>query len=270
MKQIVIAVAACALLFACTPGDKNNREDMVPAGAVDLGIVMTRADGTTYKLFWAKSNLSVNGLCANPEDYGDYYAWGETVPHYAKGHSQDNPCNDWRVIDGKLMAGYSWAFYKWCNGDYNKLTRYCPENKADYWDGADTPDCKTEFADYNYADDAARARLGGKWRMPTDAEWTALQANCTWTWTTQNGVKGYKVTATNGNSIFLPAAGYRRATSLFSAGSGGNYWSSSLYTDYYPFYAWFVYFGSDYFGRVGFGRNYYDRDDGQSVRPVTE
>lgn len=362
MKQFIVAIAACALLFACTPGDKNNgdgggnqnnqdeltvtgtasditeysatltgyanlpfelgdaevgimydtkqsfeggqkvaataldgnnkftvtvtglapgttyyyksyvqngmavkygavlsfttKESTVPAGAVDLGIVMTRADGTTYNLYWAKSNLSVNGLCPNPEDYGDYYAWGETEPYY----SSHNPLT-WK--DGK-SAGYNWASYKWSNGNYNKLTRYCPEDKAGYWDGTGTPDNKTEFADYNYADDAARARLGGKWRMPTDAEWTALRNNCTWTWTTQNGVNGILVTAPNGNSIFLPAAGYRVVTYLDDAGSLGDYWSSSLNSDS-PYYAWSVVFYSD-----DVYRSSYCRYGGRSVRPVTE
>lgn len=168
----------------------TTQKSMIPTGAVDLGIVMTREDGTTYKLYWATSNLCEDGLCANPEDYGDYYAWGETVPYYVKGHSRDRSCSKWRTIEGKTITGYDWSSYKWCNGDQNKLTRYCPENKANYWDGPGTPDNKTEFADYNYNDDAARARLGGKWRMPTNAEWTALGTKCTWTWTTQNGVKG--------------------------------------------------------------------------------
>lgn len=241
--------------MSCKP-DNNPVQETVPADAVDLGITITRKDGTTYTLYWAKSNLSVNGLCANPEDYGDYYAWGETEPYY----SSQNPLT-WK--DGKT-AGYYWASYKWCNGAEKKLTRYCPEIKAEYWDGADTPDNKTEFADYNYADDAARARLGGKWRMPTDAEWTALRTNCTWTRTTQNGVNGYKVTATNGNSIFLPAAGRRYFTYLDNAGSRGYYWSSSLNTDY-PSDAWFVHFdySSNVLSRDGDYRYY-----GHPVRPV--
>lgn len=223
---------------------------------MDLGIVMTRADGTTYNLYWAKSNLSVNGLCPNPEDYGDYYAWGETEPYY----SSQEPLT-WK--DGK-SAGYVWASYKWCNGYYNKLTRYCPENKADYWDGADTPDNKTEFADYNYVDDAARARLGGKWRMPTDAEWTELRTKCTWAWTTQNGVIGRLVTAPNGNSIFLPAAGRRYGARLLDAGCG-YYWSSSLCTGD-PENPWNVDFDSDELGRSGIRY----RCNGFTVRPVTE
>ena len=274
MKHFIVAIAACALLFAYTPGDKNNGEgggnqnnqdELTVTGAVDLGIVMTRADGTTYSLYWATSNLSEDGLCPNPEDYGDYYSWGETVPHYVKGHSQDSPCKDWRTIEGKTMTGYDWASYKWCDGDYYTFTRYCPEDKVYHWDGTGTPDNKKDFSGYDYADDAARARLGGKWRMPTDAEWTVLLDNCTWTWTTQSGVNGLLVTSkTNGNSIFLPAAGCRPGTNLYGADLYGYYWSSSFNTDY-PSNAWSVDFYSD-----GVSRYSSYRFNGLSVRPVTE
>jgi hypothetical protein len=101
--------------------------------------------------------------------------------------------------------------------------------------------------------------------MPTDAEWTMLSTKCTWTWTTNyngTGVKGRIVTATNGNSIFLPAAGYRYDTSLYVAGPYGYYWSSSLYTDF-PNIAGNVHFNS---GNVFRTSNY--RFNGLSVRPV--
>ena len=99
--------------------------------------------------------------------------------------------------------------------------------------------------------------------MPTDAEWTELRENCTWTWTTKNGVNGYEVKSkTNGNSIFLPAAGYRDDDDLGSAGGVGYYWSSSLDTDD-PYGAWDVGFNSGYVSR-GSGSRYF----GRSVRPV--
>ena len=112
-------------------------------------------------------------------------------------------------------------------------------------------------------DDAATANWGAPWRTPTDAEWTELRTKCTWTWTTQNDVKGYLV-SNNGNSLFLPAAGYRNGTSLDYAGSYGLYWSSPLNTGD-PCRAWGVYFNSG-----GVGRNYVNRYYGRSVRPVSE
>ena len=199
-------MVASSLLVSCRrpDGPEPDPEPAVPDGAVDMGIVMTREDGTTYKLYWAESNLSENGLCPNPEDMGDYFAWSETQPYYTAGHSQDNPCTSWK--NGK--SGYGWDSFKWCNGDNVKLTRYCPADRPDYWGGAGQPDNKSEFRDYDYADDAARAILHGKWRIPSRAEWTALCEQCTWTWINVNGVLGYQVTAENGNSIFIPSAGY--------------------------------------------------------------
>ena len=157
---------------------------------------------------------------------------------------------------------YNWTNYKWCNGDYNQLTKYCPTSQSGYWDGAGLPDDKTQL---DPEDDAAHVNWGGSWRMPTDAEWSELRENCTWTWTTQNGIRGRLVTSkTNGNSIFLPAAGRRYDSSLNFVGSCGDYWSASLYTDY-PGFAWGVYFNSD-----DVSRDYYRRYYGFSVRPVTE
>ena len=180
---------------------------------------------------WATMNVGAS----SPEDYGDYFAWGETT-------TKDT---------------YNWSTYKYCNGDYDLLTKYC--NKSSYGNNGFT-DNKTQL---ELSDDAARVNWGGSWRMPTDAEWTELREQCTWTWTTQNGKNGYKVTSkSNGNSIFLPAAGCRYDSSRNSAGINGNYWSSSLCTGI-PYYAWSVYFYSGYVGR-----NYNGRYNGFSVRPV--
>lgn len=101
--------------------------------------------------------------------------------------------------------------------------------------------------------------------MPTVKEWNELTGNCTSEWTTLNGVGGRKFTSKkNGNSIFLPAAGYRYGDDLSNAGYYSGYWSSSLYSDY-PGRAYLLDFNS--------GRVYtydYNRYLGQSVRPVSE
>ena len=178
---------------------------------------------------WATMNVGAS----SPEDYGDYFAWGETEPKEV----------------------YDWDTYKHCNGGSISLTKY--NISSSYG----TVDNKTQL---DLTDDAARANWGGVWRMPTDAEMTELTNNCTWTWTTQNGVKGYKVTSmSNSNSIFLSAAGYRNDSSLYYAGSNGGYWSSSLSTDY-PVSACRMYFDSSDVSRYsGSNRSY-----GRSVRPV--
>lgn len=207
--------------------------------AVDLGLSVK----------WANANLGASA----PEDYGDYYAWGEVEPYYS---SHDHVT----LKEGK--TGYDWTSYKWCNGDYEKLTKYCPEDKADYWDGEGSPDGKTVL---DPEDDVAHVTLEGNWRMPTDEEWTELLEKCTWIWTTQNGVKGRLVTASNGNSIFLPAPGYRDHTNLYADGYIGYYWSSSLDTDD-PLGAWYVLFDSDGVSRFNLFYRYF----GRSVRPVSE
>ena len=180
---------------------------------------------------WATCNVGAN----NPEDYGDYFAWGETT---------------------STKNTYDWSTYKYCNGSSSTLTKYNTSSSFG------TVDNKTQL---ELSDDAARVNWGGSWRMPTDAEWIELMNNCTDTWTTQNGVNGYRVTSkTNGNSIFLPAAGFRFDSSRNDAGGYGYYWSSSLYTDD-PRQAWDVHFDFDS-GVVS--RDYFNRYYGRSVRPV--
>ena len=180
---------------------------------------------------WATCNVGAE----KPEDYGNYYAWGEVLP----------------------KENYSWETYKYANGAYNKLTKYCTD--ASNGDNGFT-DNKTTL---DPEDDAACANWGGSWRMPTDAEWAELIANCTWTWTTQNGINGYQVASkTNSNSIFLPAAGSRLFTDLNYVGDYGGYWSSSLY-ERNPNGAWSLYFSSD-----GVSRGSSSRGRGLSLRPV--
>ncbi len=99
-------------------------------------------------------------------------------------------------------------------------------------------------------------------RMPTDDEFQELIENCTWTWTVKSGVNGYKVTGPNGNSIFLPAAGYRYGSGVDLVQYNGYYWSA---TSYYSNYAYYLYFDSD---EAGMGHNY--RYYGQSVRLVKD
>ena len=218
MKKIAFFMCGlCAVMFmSCTKttGIENGHE------WVDLGL----PSGTK----WATCNVGAS----KPEEYGNYYAWGETTP----------------------KAYYDWSTYKWCNGRKTTLTKY--NTSSSYG----TVDSKTVL---ELADDAARANWGGAWRMPTDAEWTELRENCTWTWITKNGVNGYEVKSNiNGNSIFLPAAGCRDDDDSGGAGDYGVYWSSSLDADD-PYYAWLVLFDSDVVGR---GSVY--RYGGPSVRPV--
>ena len=125
--------------------------------------------------------------------------------------------------------------------------------------GAGSPE---EYGNYLTFEEAEDATWGGNWRCPTKREWEELRSNCAWTWTTKDGVKGYEVVGSNGNSIFLPAAGYRDGSSLYYVGSRGNYWSSTPYDSDYAYYLYFDSSGQSMY-------NYY-RSYGRSVRLVAE
>ena len=187
--------------------------------------------GLPSGLLWATCNVGAD----SPEEYGDYFAWGETT----------------------TKSDYSWSTYQYNNGSSYNLTKYC--NDPEYGYNGFTDNLTTLLPE----DDAATANWGSGWRMPTKAELEELRDNTTVIWTTQNGVGGHLFTASNGNSLFLPAAGYYLGSSLFEAGDEGHYWSSSLYTDY-PGSAWSLYFYSNH----DFIGGYFDRHCGQSVRPV--
>ena len=196
-----------------------------PSGGVENGHIWVDL-GLSVK--WATCNVGAN----TPEGYGDYFAWGETEP------------KDY----------YDRSTYKYCNGSSTSLTKYCTNSSYG------TVDNKTTL---EAADDAARANWGGSWRMPTDAELTELREQCTWTWTTQNGVSGYKVTSRiNGQYIFLPATGCCSFESIVEVGKQGHYWSSSLDEGYMP-NAWRVFFNNS---SVGVDTD--SRDAGRAVRPV--
>ncbi len=183
-------------------------------GYVDLGLSVK----------WATCNIGAN----SPEEYGDYFAWGETT---TKSDYTSSNCPTYGLSISQLQTqGYI--------DSEGKLT---PQY------------------------DAATANWGGTWRMPTYDELNELRTKCTWTWITQNGVSGYNVEGPNGNSIFLPAAGFRNGSSLYYARSLGSYRSStpiesSSYNAYYLYFdscSQYVY-GSDL------------RHGGRSVRPVLE
>ena len=238
MKKVLLSIALLVgvSVWANNAWNYNVYDDCSKNGysiGIENGYVWIDL-GLPSGIKWATCNVGAD----NPEDCGNYYAWGEVLP----------------------KEDYSWATYKYANGTSNgdpKLTKYC--NNTSYGDNGFT-DNKTTLES---EDDAAHVNWGGSWRMPTNAEWQELWDNCNWTWTTQNGVNGYQVASkTNSNSIFLPAAGSRYDTDLSFVGYYGYCWSSSLLEDD-PDGAWYLYFFS---GSVC--RYVYNRCSGQSVRPV--
>ena len=191
---------------------RNDEYGITIGQEIDLGLPC----GTK----WAGWNVGAS----SPEQYGGYYAWGET----------------------EEKGDYDWDTYKY----YNPQTGgYCTNIGSDI--------SGTQY-------DVARQKWGGSWRMPTKAEFNELTSKCTWTWYQYKGVWGHKVTGPNGNSIFLPAAGYRRGNSLRYGGSRGHYWSASLSEGNTGNYAWYLFFND---GSFGSNSNDY-RSYGRTVRPV--
>ena len=229
MKKSLLtwALAAFALTGAGTQASAQTAPEDVQA--VDLGL--------PSGIRWASCNVGAT----TPEGYGYYFAWGET----------------------ESKKDYSWETYKYANvGEFyhHKFTKYCTD--ASSGDNGFI-DNKTVLEP---EDDAATANWGDVWRMPTDAEWTELREQCTWTWTAQNGMNGYQVASkTNGNSIFLPAAGFRDGNAApYVAGRRGYYGSSSLLEN-----------SSDDVWIVTFNHEKVERDNdkrnkGLSVRPVQD
>ena len=156
-----------------------------PSEYVDLGLSVK----------WATCNVGAS----KPEEYGDYFAWGENHP----------------------KSTYNWSTYKWCDGSETTLTKYNSNSSNGIVDNKRALELD---------DDAARVNWGGSWRIPTTQELEELRTECTWILTTQNGVKGYNVTSkNNGNSIFLPAAGYHYHGGIDYAGTFFFCWSNSLF-----------------------------------------
>lgn len=186
--------------------------------AVDLGLSVK----------WASCNVGAS----SPEEYGGYYAWGET----------------------EEKTDYSWSTYKWCNGSYDNQTKYCTSSSYGTVDNKTTLDLE---------DDVAHVKWGGNWRMPTMAEQDELRTKCDWEWTTMNGVKGYQVTGPNGNSIFLPVTGSRSDGGVYYH-TYGCYWSASL-RENSSNYAYYLDFNDGFYEWKVIVRYY-----GLTVRPVTE
>ena len=208
--------------------------------------------------YWAECNVGAT----KPEEYGYYFWWGDTVGYTRSGGTW----NDYDWGDGSgYYSGVTWVASTGVQMDsspfdYASCPTYGKDNSAllsaGYIDST---------GNLVAAHDAATAHLGAPWRMPTDAEFSALCSKCTTKWTTRNGVYGRFVTGKGDyadRSIFLPAAGYGSGSSLGSPGSGGYGWSSSPSSDL-SYGAWYLYFySSDFF------QDYYYRYFGQSVRPV--
>ena len=192
---------------------------------VDMGVF--NIGGTKYRLIFTKSNLTTTGLAASESAYGDYFAWGATEPWYTS--YTGTTFNGWK-------AGHSSGY----------ASGTAPAFSPEY----------TSEKDFEMSDDPARKILGGDWQIPTKAIWEALVYNSS----SKGWESGYKF-INNGQTLFLPAAGYVRAKRFSEYGSGARYWSGTAYSSSYAYRLSF----SDSKLNVGndLGRQY-----GCSVRPV--
>lgn len=229
---LIVGVVSCGKDENTSGNGENNGGDNPGGGGdtiaewVDLGL--------PSGILWAMCNLGAN----SPEEYGNYYAWGET----------------------QSKEVYNWSTYCHCTvdgeGSLQTLTKY--NTSSNYG----TPDNLTTL---EAIDDAATATLSNGARTPTKEEWVELINNTTVEWMTLNGVNGCKFTASNGNTLFLPAAGTYYGTGVVSAGNGGYYLSSSL-SDQEPDNAWGYYFDSGIRNMNNTARRY----GGFSVRAVRQ
>ncbi len=230
---LLVAVMTTFSFTACGSDDDDTDYATLAAmqGALGGGgFTDSRAIDLGLSVKWANCNVGAT----QPWEYGGYYAWGET----------------------EEKRNYDWSTYKYCNGTDDSMTKYCTSSSYG------TVDNKTTLEP---ADDVATVKCGGSWRMPTLDELKELINKCKCEWTTLNGVNGYRVTGLNGNSIFLPAAGYRRGSEVYLQGSHGGYWSSSLSSFYSDFADGLNFF---FAGDNFIWDTIHDRYIGQSVRPV--
>ncbi|MBR5533029.1 MAG: hypothetical protein IKU59_06980 [Bacteroidales bacterium] len=213
-------------------GEEDGDDDEIGSGDDNDNnggvIIENRHNGHEYvdlglSVKWATCYVGAD----TPEESGDYFAWGETEPKDI----------------------YNWATYKWCNGTSDVMTKYCTSSTYGEVDNNRS---------LEFSDDAARVNWGGSWRIPTELEQQELTNNCSWIWTTQKGVSGYKVISNiNHNSIFLAATGMRDGSSLGWTDSYGTYWLNSLhnnntYANYFSFEQGKkgIYCLNRYYGRV--------------------
>lgn len=230
MKALLTVMLLMVIAVGCNKPDEPNQGGDAPGNEVieheyvDLGL--------PSGMLWAACNVGAE----TPEDFGDFFAWGETEP---------KELYDWKSYKYGIFYHERYELNKYCtdsiyglNGFVDHLTLLEP------------------------VDDAAGACWGGGWRMPTIEEWDEMFQNTTSVWTSQNGVKGWRFTASNGNSLFLPAAGYYWDAEL-NAADLGVYWSVTL-NEKYPYRAWGFHFNAFQCHLCGSS----DRNRGQTVRAV--
>lgn len=241
MKKSLLLVIALGLSLSAM-SQSSRSADVDGDGDISLAdltllanILVNRHDYVDLALpsgtLWATTNIGA----IYPEEYGYYFAWGETSP---------KEC-------------YSWETYKWCDGTETSMTKYCISSAYGQEDG---------LSELLPEDDAAYVLWGEEWRIPSLAQLEELCSECDWTWTTMFGVNGQMVSSrSNGNYIFLPAGGWIGETSYGVVGEKGYAWSRTINEEHCN--------GACYLGFTSsngtqYTNNYYGRYGGWAIRPV--
>lgn len=201
IRNSLILLPLSFLLAGFCSCSKDDDKDSIP-GYVDLGLSVK----------WATFNVGAS----QPEEFGEFYSWGETSEKNVYEWSTYSFFKKAVTLSGQTVPR-----------DSIKVTKYCFNSEKGYREFVDS------IAVLEPADDVATVRLGGNWRMPTEQEFQELIDSCTWTWTTLNDVEGCLVTSNvkgfTDCSIFLPAAGYKGSKAYFE--NRGYYWTSSVNED---------------------------------------
>lgn len=235
-----------ATIYAQIAGTSIKKSCTVTVDDPSLYVDLDLPSGT----LWATMNVGAK----SPEDYGNYYAWGETK---AYGEEDKSNTHNYSYNGSYTKAKYIWDTYKWSNGtNYKTLTKYNTNSSYGTVDNV-----KTLYL----ADDAAYVNWGAKWRMPNSDEIKELINYCVWTWTVVNGTRGYKVSSKKNvlKYIFLPASGCRAGGSLYYDVTNGYYWSSSIESSDYPYNAFLI-----SMSQSGASCEGYARSTGYPIRPV--
>lgn len=230
LRYIFLMLMTCTLTLVQAQNTIPSTSERYVPKAIDLGL----PSGT----LWADRNMAVND---KPGDVGVYYSWGSTI---SSDEDMDRPIGQ--------QHRFTWRKYE--HGSNQKsLTKYCTDNAFGTKDG------KTQLEPIDdaataYAQNHKTPLWDASWHIPTEKEFAELINKCKWTWT--NG--GYKIIGPNGNSIYLPAAGW----SGHSKNDTGLYWTSTLCSDF-PCYAYAIMFDEDFIAW-----NNTNRNTGCSIRPV--
>ena len=243
MKKLAFFLMALAvpLLFACNPdkpdepaGNGENTENPGNPENNDGGEVVADLPDKSAELGISALNLGLsvewadrNIGASEPEASGYFFAWGEIEP----------------------KESYGWNSYRW-GSSKTTLTKYETE--------------KAEDKVLTMHDDVAHTMLGGKWRMPTAAEWQELRDKCTWEWTQLNRVNGIQGKTPEGAVIFFPAAGGIEGSTYHDQTKYGFYWTSTRVNEDASS-AWSFYFWSRTLHYMDFPRHY-----GMTVRAVRD